>query len=246
MSLKAKLEAVIYAAEEPVTLAQLASLFAEDAFAWKAERDAALQAPAHADHLALDPSKTADSSLELSDLIEVALSDEPVEAPAPAAGSSEVPPADADEKKPLVTDAELEARREERRLDREVREILRSLLDELIAEYASDARGIEIREIAGGFRMGTKPEIHDRRSLLRQKPQAADEAVDAGARNPRRHCLQAAGHRSRSRRSSRRRFGRRSRLADESQIDHDGRPQAGRRPAPCFTKRLKNFSSVLD
>jgi len=31
MSLKAKLEAVIYAAEEPVTLAQLAALFADDA-----------------------------------------------------------------------------------------------------------------------------------------------------------------------------------------------------------------------
>src|ERR1700722_2048617 len=30
MSLKAKLEAVIYAAEEPVTLAQLAALFAEE------------------------------------------------------------------------------------------------------------------------------------------------------------------------------------------------------------------------
>ena len=32
MSLKAKLEAVIYAAEEPVTLAQLAALFAADNF----------------------------------------------------------------------------------------------------------------------------------------------------------------------------------------------------------------------
>src|ERR1700733_10137973 len=30
MSLKAKLEAIIYAAEEPVTLAQLAALFAEE------------------------------------------------------------------------------------------------------------------------------------------------------------------------------------------------------------------------
>src|ERR1700744_6124240 len=40
MSLKAKLEAVIYAAEEPVTLAQFATLFAEDALTWKAEREA--------------------------------------------------------------------------------------------------------------------------------------------------------------------------------------------------------------
>ncbi len=41
MSLKAKLEAVIYAAEEPVTLAQLAALFATDVLEWKAEREAA-------------------------------------------------------------------------------------------------------------------------------------------------------------------------------------------------------------
>ena len=41
MSLKAKLEAVIYAAEEPVTLAQLAALFADDAFEWKAQQEAA-------------------------------------------------------------------------------------------------------------------------------------------------------------------------------------------------------------
>ena len=40
MSLKAKLEAVIYAAEEPVTLAQLAELFGGEALAWKAEQDA--------------------------------------------------------------------------------------------------------------------------------------------------------------------------------------------------------------
>src|SRR5580658_2795050 len=41
MSLKAKLEAVIYAAEEPVTLAQLAALFATDALEWKAAQEAA-------------------------------------------------------------------------------------------------------------------------------------------------------------------------------------------------------------
>ncbi len=35
------------------------------------------------------------------------------------------------------------------------------LLDELIASYASDDRGVEIREIAGGYRMATKPECHD-------------------------------------------------------------------------------------
>jgi segregation and condensation protein B len=35
------------------------------------------------------------------------------------------------------------------------------VLDELVAEYADGERGIEIREIAGGYRMATKPEYHD-------------------------------------------------------------------------------------
>ena len=43
MSLKAKLEAVIYAAEEPVTLAQLAALFADEALEWKAEQEPQLR-----------------------------------------------------------------------------------------------------------------------------------------------------------------------------------------------------------
>ena len=54
-----------------------------------------------------------------------------------------------------------EARRLARLRDREVRAVLRQLLDELIADYASDDRGVEIREIAGGYRMATKPECHD-------------------------------------------------------------------------------------
>ncbi len=34
-------------------------------------------------------------------------------------------------------------------------------IGELKAEYALDAHGIEIREVAGGYRMSTKPEQHD-------------------------------------------------------------------------------------
>ena len=45
--------------------------------------------------------------------------------------------------------------------DREARGIIKQLLDELIADYAVDGRGVEIREIAGGYRMATKPECHD-------------------------------------------------------------------------------------
>jgi segregation and condensation protein B len=57
--------------------------------------------------------------------------------------------------------AEQEFRRLARLREREIRATLRQILDELIADYASDNRGIEIREIAGGFRMATKPECHD-------------------------------------------------------------------------------------
>jgi segregation and condensation protein B len=39
-------------------------------------------------------------------------------------------------------------------------EVLRSL-GELKVEYSMDGHGIEVREIAGGYRMSTKPEHHD-------------------------------------------------------------------------------------
>ncbi len=44
---------------------------------------------------------------------------------------------------------------------RRLRDHFRSLLDQLIGDYASDERGLEIREIAGGFRFATKPQYHD-------------------------------------------------------------------------------------
>ncbi len=38
---------------------------------------------------------------------------------------------------------------------------VQSSLDELVASYANDARGIEVREVAGGFKLYTKPQQHD-------------------------------------------------------------------------------------
>jgi segregation and condensation protein B len=193
MSLKAKLEAVIYAAEEPVTLAQFASLFSEEALAWKAEREAeAAQDSAEAEAQSGDPAPPSDSSTELAELLEVVenetgvelVIDEVLTESAPeaepeldltAAGSDSAESAlggletaeletSVEPVAPVVeavVDPEIEAKRLARIREKAVREILRDILDELIAEYASDSRGIEIREIAGGFRMGTKPEIHD-------------------------------------------------------------------------------------
>ena len=38
---------------------------------------------------------------------------------------------------------------------------VRAALDELVASYASEERGIEIRAVAGGWKMYTKPQHHD-------------------------------------------------------------------------------------
>ena len=45
--------------------------------------------------------------------------------------------------------------------DAEVRSRVRAALEELVAEYGSSEHGVEIRQIAGGYRMSTKPEQHD-------------------------------------------------------------------------------------
>ncbi|MGA2337026.1 MAG: SMC-Scp complex subunit ScpB [Terriglobales bacterium] len=43
----------------------------------------------------------------------------------------------------------------------EVKSRIRAALEELIAEYSGAEHGIEIRQVAGGYRMSTKPEQHD-------------------------------------------------------------------------------------
>jgi segregation and condensation protein B len=153
MSLKAKLEAVIYAAEEPVTLAQLAGLFAEEALELKAEREAAAEA-----HV----TEGADGgALQLNEAFPH-LGLEPVG----DGSAASVPAADGTEEsaEAVAGDeaaAEAEAKRAAKSRDRETRATIKQVLDELIAEYAADERGIEIREIAGGYRMATKPQCHD-------------------------------------------------------------------------------------
>jgi segregation and condensation protein B len=80
MSLKAKLEAIIYAAENPVTLDQIVHLVKEST--------------------------------------------------------------------PADTDAELRSQ-------------VRASIEQMIADYTTEEHGVEIRQIAGGYRMATKPEQHD-------------------------------------------------------------------------------------
>jgi segregation and condensation protein B len=45
--------------------------------------------------------------------------------------------------------------------DAEIRSQVRAAIEELTADYSSDEHGIELRQIAGGYRMSTKPEQHD-------------------------------------------------------------------------------------
>ena len=139
MSLKAKLEAVIYAAEEPVTLAQLAAIFAEEVLPGLGET--APQEP----HGGADAAEAEQIGLTRScptSRRDPCGRDPAAEAAEPVAGEG-------DEKKSA------------RQRDRRVRQALQVVLDELIADYANSERGMEIREIAGGYRMATKPEYHD-------------------------------------------------------------------------------------
>jgi len=138
MSLKAKIEAVIYAAEEPVTLAQLAALFQAEALEEGRVRlaeQAVEAASVMSTSIAIDPGLGWDSPLTIAGAI------------AAEAAADEV---GADDPKQAA-----------RQRDREVREELRRIVNGLIAEYDEGDRGMEIREIAGGYRVATKAEYHD-------------------------------------------------------------------------------------
>jgi segregation and condensation protein B len=45
--------------------------------------------------------------------------------------------------------------------DAEVKSRVRAALEELVADYGTRDHGIEIRQVAGGYRMSTKPEQHE-------------------------------------------------------------------------------------
>ena len=123
MSIKSKIEALIYAAEEPVSVDQLAALLKEDLLALKSAEPAA----------------------------------EAVHPAAPKGGASGTPEGKRAPEKPEKA---------------ELRALLRPILEELTADYADETHGIEVRQVAGGYRMSTKPEHHDvvRAFAKSQKP----------------------------------------------------------------------------
>src|SRR6476660_6028934 len=125
MSIKAKLEAIIYAAEDPITLDQMAALLKDDLLALKTALPAA--EPQSTNEVP-PPPENAEDHLGA------------VEESAPQPPAKKVK-----EKSEKV----------------ELRGLLRPYIDELIADYANPEHGIEIREVASGYRMSTKPEHHD-------------------------------------------------------------------------------------
>ena len=161
MSLKSKIEAVIYASEEPVTLQQLVGLLAEEAQS-EIDEIASSQTslPLEGDVSAGE----ADSSERM--LPEAAMHKEPPQAQ--AAEEAEIAPGiaaaaegDDSESQVAAEQAPDDEKRRNRDRERAVRDHVRRAVDQLMREYAESDRGIEIREVASGFRMGTKPEYHD-------------------------------------------------------------------------------------
>src|SRR2546423_8369329 len=117
--LKSKLEALIYAAEEPVTLDQLAALLKEDLLALKSAPGP--ETPGQQD---------SESHLGAVE----------IETPGEPGGKKS-------------------AKEKSERAG--LRALLKPILEELIAAYATEDHGIEIRQVANGYRMSTKPEHHD-------------------------------------------------------------------------------------
>jgi segregation and condensation protein B len=172
MSLKARIEAVIYAAEEPVTLAQLAAIFREDALESRTERIAAEEAAkAEAEKVPENPEaelpEPAETAVEADG--EAVAAQEPAESAQAEAAPAEETKTAADEGAESVPaenaapegSAEEDEKKAARQRDREIRDEVRRVVDELMADYAAAERGLEIREVAGGFRMATRAEYHD-------------------------------------------------------------------------------------
>lgn len=154
MSLKAKVEAIIYATEEPVTLNELSSLLKEAALA---ELHAEEEARLALNEIISDGPPAAETEEEDEYSIEEAaaeIADEPSMAVAPLLTDPVQP-------EPPSAPSEEDKRAEEKEQLKAVKAHLSAIIDELMSEYASADRGMEIRQIAGGYRMATKPEHHD-------------------------------------------------------------------------------------
>lgn len=169
MSLKAKLEAIIYAAEEPVTLKELAALLKDAVLTeLRAEEEArlALNVVISDGHPVAQAQDEDEEEFQIQESDEVAKElSESAEAILLASSTDEAPPGETAKTQPEPTEAALRKDAERRAEEKEqlvaVKARLSALLEGLIADYAADDHGVEIRQLAGGYRMATKPEHHD-------------------------------------------------------------------------------------
>ncbi len=174
MSLKAKVEAIIYAAEEPVTLNQLTALLKDAVLTELREEEEArlalneiisdghpvaqAQGEDEEDFHAGENKAIAEGASGSAEAIPATSS----AGEAAAAGTEVDPqPEQPETAVPKDKDKDKARRAEEKEQLAAVKARLNALLEELIAEYAADDHGMEIRRVAGGYRMATKPEHHD-------------------------------------------------------------------------------------
>ncbi len=144
MSLKAKIEAIIYAAEEPITLADITALVKQDVLAEEAAEAARLASTEPQTQAETEPTTEAPSESDAVPEHESPVSDAPVS----ESGEAAEPAKKKREKKEPTEDQRVKAK-------------VRELIESLMAEYDAADRGMEIRQVAGGYRMATKPEHHD-------------------------------------------------------------------------------------
>ena len=134
MSLKPKIEAIIYAAEEPITLEHITLLVKDMVLA----------------EMAAEAAKIAEDQGPAEQFSEEAL---PVEAPPPVDPSATAEVAEPLKKK--------RGEKKEQTEDQKIKARVRATIEELGADYDRENRGMEIRQVAGGYRMATRPEHHD-------------------------------------------------------------------------------------
>ena len=149
MSLKAKVEAIIYATEEPVTLDQLASLLRDEVLTeLRSGGECSFRA-------AMKSFRTGRHRLRIDELEEDSAFDD---IPVPSA----LPLRTFPRRFPRLRPSAKKTRKlRPRKNSGPSSHGSVASLTSLPAEYSSSDRGMEIRQIAGGYRMTTKPEHHD-------------------------------------------------------------------------------------
>lgn len=137
------LEAIIYAADEPATLDQIVAAITGERPHSRVETEAQDSAEVRAD-------SSAEAGTEAPANVEQEVAGAPSFAAVAKGGV--VPQNESRSQVRAAGRAEVRA---------QVRAEIRSALDKLVASYAADERGIEIRKVAGGWKMYTKAQHHE-------------------------------------------------------------------------------------